>query len=183
MYRPWVNKRRRRSSTLQNLVSTSASRVHRRLLTYIFVQSGGAADGLPLTRRRTTSPIGGGLARTPFRSHSQALGDVRPTTEPKQEQLAKESDKHYGERCASPERDTHDGEGCAYPERGMYGVPRCASPERRFECGEDAGLDDLSQWFRPLLSMASRRMPVPHRSFERVSNSVGGEVRYLVHSS
>lgn len=78
--------------------------------------------------------MGSGGARTPFRGLSQALGDVHPTAEPEQEQLAKESDKHCGERCASPERDRHDEEGCTFPERGKFGVPRCASPERRFEC-------------------------------------------------
>ena len=85
---------------------------------------------MPPSRPRSTLRKSSGEADTQFRSLIQAIEDMYPTAVSEPAQVAEESDKHQGERCASPELDEHARERSAPTERTTHNGERCASPER-----------------------------------------------------
>jgi len=139
VYRPWVNKGKRRSKTLQNCAGTSGI-AHPSSLITLFLRAvrknckgtGSGPQSRHNSRHNSRSWIGSGEADAQFPSLIQVIRDKCPTTEP--EQMAKESDNHHGERCASPEPEEHDRESRALLQRTRHDGERCLSPERKFKC-------------------------------------------------
>jgi len=135
VYRPWVNKGKRRSKTLQNCAGTPDI-THPSLLIALFlraVRKNGKCTGSgPPSRHNSRSWIGSGEADVQFPSLIQVMQDKCPTTEPMQ--LVKEPEGHRGERCASPEPEEYDRERRTPLERTRHGGERCLSPERKFKC-------------------------------------------------
>ncbi|KAF9652770.1 peptidase C14 [Thelephora ganbajun] len=84
VYRPWVNKGARRSNTFRNNVVRKNCKGTR---------------SPPPSRRRSTYRKGSGEASDRFPSLLQLI-----QTGPVPMTLIEDPDKHYGERCASPER-------------------------------------------------------------------------------
>ena len=96
MYRPWVNKGKRRSKTLQNNVGKLSPRINYLLLLTILS---------PRTARKyCRASVSGPPSRRSTYRIGEATDHLSGILQRLQTVWVSEPDKHYGERCASPER-------------------------------------------------------------------------------